>query len=96
MSETNGERAVVICTKYRGVFFGYAADTNGSTITLKRARMCVRWEAAMKGVMGLASQGPDEDCRVSDPVESIELRGVSAVLAVSDDAILRWESGPWK
>lgn len=89
------ERPVVICTKYRGVFFGYATETHGSTVTLKRARMCVYWNAALKGVMGLASDGPNESCRIGPAVESIELRGVTAVIDVTADAVAKWESAPW-
>lgn len=35
------ERAVLVTTAHRGVFFGYAKDTTGPTINLSRARMCV-------------------------------------------------------
>ncbi len=37
------ERPVLVTTEYRGVFFGYAADTKGDTIILKRARNCIYW-----------------------------------------------------
>ncbi len=35
------ERAVVVTTIHRGVFFGYAIDTTGKSIELKRARLCI-------------------------------------------------------
>lgn len=35
------ERAVLVTTEYRGVFFGYATDTDGDSIKLKRSRNCV-------------------------------------------------------
>lgn len=89
------ERPVVICTKYRGVFFGYAEDTSGATVTLKRARMCVYWDKSLKGVLGLASDGPSESCRIGSRVESIELRGVTASIEVTDAAAEKWESAPW-
>jgi hypothetical protein len=90
------KRPVVVCTKYRGVFFGYAEDTSGSTITLKRARMCVYWTDATKGVLGLASEGPGDGCRIGNAVPSIELRGVTAVIEMAETAVQRWEAAPWK
>jgi hypothetical protein len=90
---SNG-RPVVVCTKYRGVFFGYVEST-GSTMVLKQARMCVYWAASLHGVLGLASSGPSSQCRVGNPVESIELRGVTAVLDVSPQAVEKWEASPW-
>lgn len=95
MAKKKSERAVVVCTKDKGVFFGYCADTDGDPITLRRARMCVYWSAAMKGVMGLASQGPDQSCRISDAVPEIELRGITAVIACADAAVAKWESNKW-
>jgi len=90
------ERPVVVCTKYRGVFFGYATETSGSVIQLSRCRMCVYWEKSLKGVLGLASQGPTENSSVSGAANSIELRGITAVLEVTPEAVERWEAGPWK
>lgn len=89
------ERPVVVCTKYRGVFFGYAADTSGETVTLNRARMCVYWESSLHGVLGLASDGPNNRCRVGPPVDSIELRGVTAVIEMTAQAAANWEKSPW-
>lgn len=37
----SSERAVVVCTDKRGVFFGYAEDTEGDAIVLRAPRMCV-------------------------------------------------------
>jgi hypothetical protein len=95
-SKKSGERAVVICTDKRGVFFGYSDDTSGDTVTLKRARMCVYWDVATKGVMGLAAGGPTKDCKVTAAVPVAELRGITCVLDCSDDARGRWEEGPWQ
>lgn len=36
--KANGERAVLVTTQHRGVFFGYAEDTDGATIKLRAAR----------------------------------------------------------
>jgi len=89
------ERPVVVCTKYRGVFFGYTDHANGDTITLKRARMCVYWDQSLHGVLGLASAGPSDRCRIGNAVDKIDLRGVTAVIEVTPEAVEKWESAPW-
>jgi hypothetical protein len=48
----------------------------------------------MKGVLGLAAQGPDEGCRIGPKVPSIDLRGVSAVIDVTESAAKKWEAAP--
>ena len=58
------ERAVIVTTAHRGVFFGYAENTDGETISLKRARLAVYWTADLRGFMGLASIGPTAACKI--------------------------------
>lgn len=89
------ERPVVICTEFRGVFFGYAADTSGDTVKLKRARMAVYWTRTMRGVLGLAATGPDSGCRIGQPAD-VELRKVTAVIEVTPEAVAKWERAPWQ
>ena len=91
----SNERAVIITTKHRGVFFGYATDTDGDVIELKRARLCVHWSADVKGFMGLAAGGPTKSCRIGPAVPSIELRNITAVIGVSPEAAAAWEAQPW-
>ncbi len=88
------ERAVIVTTAHRGVFFGYATRTGGETISLKRSRLCVYWSADVKGFMGLAARGPTKACRIAPPAD-ITLRNITAVLEVSPEAIEAWERGPW-
>jgi hypothetical protein len=91
-----GEQAVMVTTEFRGVFFGYMTEmpTNGS-ITIKRARNCVYWSSNVRGFMGLASDGPSENCKVGPAVSSITLNKVTAVVEVSPAAQAKWETGPW-
>jgi len=88
------ERAVIVTTVHRGVFFGYATKTDGETIKLNRSRLCVYWSSDCKGFMGLAANGPTTSCRIG-PAADIELRNITAVLEVSPDAKAKWESAPW-
>lgn len=94
MSETNGGRPVMVTTAHRGVFFGYAHQTDGEQIALTRARLCLYWSADVKGFMGLAANGPSKLCRVGPPAD-ITLRSITAVLEVTPEAVKKWELAPW-
>lgn len=83
-------RPVIVCTEYRGVFFGYAEDTSEDVIELKSARMAIYW-GTTKGVMELAEVGPNSKSRISSKAD-IELRKVTAVFEVTDKALKAWES----
>lgn len=88
------ERAVIVTTAHKGVFFGYAKDTSGSTIALRAARLCVYWSSDLRGFMGLASSGPNSNCKIG-PSADIELRDVTSVVEVSPEATAKWEKGFW-
>lgn len=94
MSDT-AERPVLVTTEYRGVFFGYATETSGDTINLKRARNIPYWDASTKGFLGLAERGPGKQCRVG-PAADIELRKITCVAECTPAAVEAWESAPWK
>jgi hypothetical protein len=94
--KTTPSRPVLVTTEHRGVFFGYADSTDGETILLKRARLCVYWSADVKGFMGLASSGPTKGCRIGPAVEGgITLRKITAVVEVTPEAVAKWEAAPW-
>ena len=82
-------------TAHRGVFFGYADKTDGETIALKRARLCVYWSSDLKGFMGLAANGPSSGCRIG-PAADITLRNITAVVTVTPEAEAKWNGAPWK
>lgn len=85
-------RAVLVTTEYRGVFFGYATDTSGDTITLTNARNCIYWPAANGGFGGLASMGPVAGSRIGARVPKIELRKITSVSECSEVAVSMWEA----
>lgn len=89
------ERPVLVTTKYRGVFFGYATETSGDRISLRAARNVVYWPAEQKGFLGLAKMGPLKGARVG-PAADIELREITCVAEVTEEAVARWEEAPWK
>jgi len=82
-------RPVIVCTAYRGVFFGYAVAVDGDTIFLKKARMAIRF-GTTKGVMELAETGPTPKSRLSARAD-IEVRKITAVIEVTAAAAERWE-----
>ncbi len=88
------DRAVLVTTAHKGVFFGYAQKTDGATIKLRAARNCIYWTAAVKGFLGLASTGPDNSCKIG-PAADIELRDITCVAEVTDAATAKWEAAPW-
>lgn len=84
------ERPVIICTTHRGVFFGYATNTSGDSISLRSARMAIRW-GTTKGVMELAETGPTPSSEISARAD-IEIRGITAVFEVTPTAVAKWEA----
>jgi hypothetical protein len=49
----------------------------------------------MHGFMGLASMGPDKECKVG-PAADITVRKITAVLECSPQAVEKWEAAPWR
>lgn len=86
---------LLVTTEHRGVFFGYGVPTENKIIKLENARMCVYWSADVKGVLGLASDGPNKNCRVGPAVPNITLQAVTSVTQVSEAATKQWESNHW-
>ena len=94
------ERAVVVFTARRGVFFGYTTESNDEIIkrttgTFLRARMCTYWSTATKGALGLAAIGPQSGSKVGPPVPDWTAESITGVAACSPEAVTVWESGPW-
>lgn len=88
-------KPLLVTTSHRGVFFGYGEPSDAPTIRLERARMCVYWPESQRGVLGLASFGPQDGARIGPAVPVITLRDVTSVTECSDQAVPRWEAGPW-
>lgn len=88
------QRPVIVTTAHKGVFFGYATNTDGTTIKLERARLCVYWSVDCRGFMGLAAKGPTKSCKIGPPA-TITLRDITSVLEVTPEAVEAWERAPW-
>lgn len=88
------ERAVLVTTAHKGVFFGYAENTDGDVIKLRAARNCIYWSSSVKGFLGLASEGPDKQCKIG-PSADLEVRSITAVAECTEAAVKAWELAPW-
>jgi hypothetical protein len=89
---------VLITTIHKGVFFGTLKnpkEAESKTVTITDARMCVYWSSSMKGVLGLASIGPDSECKIGPRVDEITLQDVTSLTKVSAQAVKCWEDEPW-
>lgn len=85
------ERPVLVTTSHRGVFFGYAADTDGEVINLQRAQLVISWSSDLRGFMGLASHGPSSSCTIGRPAD-IQLRDITSVVECTDAAAKKFAS----
>lgn len=95
-NKKNGERAVVVTTAHRGVFFGYTEEPlTNKVFTLKNARMCVYWSSDVGGVMGLGEKGPNRNCKITAAVPEFAVQDATGCMAVSDAAREAWEKGFW-
>lgn len=89
-------KPVLVTTKHKGVFFGYAhkdTDFTKKKIALKNARNCIYWRG-VKGFLDLASTGPTDSCRVG-PAANIILQDITCVAECASDAVKAWEKAPW-
>lgn len=87
-------KAVLVTTEFRGVFFGYIKDDKKAPaqITLTGVRNCIYWAASIGGFLGLASIGPNKDCKIGKRVPEITLYKITSVTPVDDAAVKAWES----
>lgn len=88
-------RAVIITTKHRGVFFGYptpkdySLKKHGNTVKLKSARCAIHWGTS-HGFLQLASTGPTSSSKIGAPAD-IELIDITSVTEVSAAAEKAWK-----
>lgn len=87
----------IITTDKRGVFMGYInpAQRLDTTITAKDVRMVVYWSQDVRGLFGLAANGPSKGCKVTAAAPGCVLHGVTAVLDISAKAEKAFAGEPW-
>lgn len=81
----------------RGVFMGFIdpKDADKETLEAHEVRMAVYWSADVKGVVGLAAKGPTKSCKITASSKRAILKGVTATLEISDEALAAWRKEPW-
>lgn len=93
------ERMVVVTTDKdrRGIFYGQleSEDKNGTIVELSRARMIVYFSSDTKGVVGLASIGPQKGSRISPSIPKIKLNGVTSIMDCTKEAVNQMEKELW-
>ena len=89
------EIPVLIGTELRNLWFGYATDTTGADVTLKRARQVIYWSADVRGAGGLAVTGPSAGCRIGPAVPEVQARRVTTVALLTPAAVAAFEAAPW-
>ncbi len=97
MEKQRNEQWVVVTTDKdrKGVFFGNIVSEEEDVVILEDARMAVYWSSDSKGVLGLASIGPQDGSRITPPVPKLKVNGVTSVIYCTDIAIKQWEAAPW-
>ena len=95
MKNKSSERAVLVTTTHKGVFFGYASDTGGETIKLRAARLCVYWSSDLRGFMGLTVMGPNGKCKIGPAADIEALHGITSVTLVTPEAEQKWINAKW-
>lgn len=86
---------VLITTAHRGVFFGYMdpAQRAEPHVNLTKVRNCIYWSASVGGFLGLASAGPNKDCRIGARVDGVfTARDVTSITDCSPAAVTAWEA----
>lgn len=85
-------KPVLVTTEFRGVFFGFVKNDKKlpEEITLTNARNCIYWSASCGGFLGLASGGPNKDCKIGSQVPELTLYKITSITPVTDKAVEAW------
>lgn len=89
-------KPLLVWTERRELIMGY---TDGaiwdSEMVMYDACMVVRYSASHFGVLGLCTQGPDDECRVTPSSKRLHVTKVEWAADVEPEAIANWERRPW-
>lgn len=91
------DRAVLVTTEHRGVFYGFlVGEVAKAKVTLRAMRNITYWSEDVHSFVGLAATGPTKNCRISRPAgEESTVFDVTSVVAVTSEAAKRFEEAPW-
>jgi hypothetical protein len=96
LPEKEGKIPAVVFTDERAVFFGWIAesDKDKEIITITGVRNCIYWAKSVGGVLGLASAGPNSECRIGATAPELTVKNVHGVARCSAGATEAWEKAP--
>lgn len=94
--KAQAQRFVIVATKSRpwSVIAGVLESENGDTVILTDARMILYWVEEVHGLLGLATNGTPQGCRVSPPAR-VKVSGVEHMIDVTAKARNSIEREPW-
>lgn len=99
MTNLRGKFVVVTTdSKNRGVFAGIlvAGGIQEEWVELERAQMAYRWpNSTVRGLLGLASHGPQEGSQITAPAPRILVNFVTSITETTPEAQAAWETCPW-
>jgi hypothetical protein len=80
------------------VFFGYLeSEPAKEKVVLSRARNVTYWDASVKSFLGLASNGPSKQCRISAAAGAgSTLFDITGVFVCTPESVEKFEQGPWQ
>lgn len=82
-------KSILLTTHHRGVFFAQVEDSTDLTqkmlTNLKNCRMAIYWSTT-KGVMELATDGPNKGSKIGALADVDVMHDITAVFSVSDKA----------
>ena len=85
------QKAVIVTTEFRGVFFGYLKEDNSpNDLTLTNARNCIYWSQDVNGFVGLATTGPTNNCKIGPVAKEMKLFKITSIIPVSKEAENAW------
>lgn len=85
---------VLLCTEYKGVFFGYAGWTHGDRMLLHSGRMAIQF-GTTAGLVQLAERGPGPNSHIGSRGQ-LDVRAVTLVCDVTPAGVAAWEAAPTK
>lgn len=86
-------KPVLVTTEFKGVFFGFIKNDKKlpEQITLTECRNCIYWASSIGGFLGLASKGPDSNCKIGSKISEITIYKITSVTLVEEKALESWK-----
>lgn len=99
MGEAKSSRYVVVVARPPGsnwarVVAGVLVEQQADRVVISEARQALYYAKESNGEVGLASNGPRGECRITAPIPRLELTGVGLVADCTEAAATAWRTAP--